>query len=185
MWFNVEHYHNTHSTQYRCTHYTLLSTAWCFQSVCNRVTPWCVILFSTNSSPLAHTPVHFPRPPNRTRAATTRRDFLVKCGLVQSSFHEKVPAWLLWWGSEGHFTSGWTKGLLLVENSMTHQGVTLLHTDWKHLQLRVACSECTFTVCCGCCDNVLHWITLNSSEHLKAYCVLFVQWLWNKCFQDG
>jgi hypothetical protein len=27
------------------------------------------------------------------------------------------------------FTGGWTKGLLLVENSVTHQGVTLLHTD--------------------------------------------------------
>jgi hypothetical protein len=26
----------------------------------------------------------------------------------------------------------WTKGLLLVENSMTLQRVTLLHTDWKH-----------------------------------------------------
>jgi hypothetical protein len=25
--FNVEHYLNTHSTRYRCTHYTLLSTA--------------------------------------------------------------------------------------------------------------------------------------------------------------
>jgi hypothetical protein len=52
-------------------------------------------------------------------------------------------------------------------------------------QLRVACSECTCTVNCGCCDNVLHWITLNSSELMKAYCLLFVQWLWKKCFQDG
>jgi hypothetical protein len=60
VWFNVEHYHNTHSTRYRCTHYTLLSTAWCFQSVCNSVTPWCVILFSTNSSTLVHPPVHIP-----------------------------------------------------------------------------------------------------------------------------
>jgi hypothetical protein len=51
-------------------------------------------------------------------------------------------------------------------------------------QLRVACNECAFTVYCGCYDNVLHWITLNSSEHTKAYCLLFVQWLWNKCFQD-
>jgi hypothetical protein len=32
----------------------------------------------------------------------------------------------------GICTGGWTKGLRLVENSMTHQGVTLLHTDWKH-----------------------------------------------------
>jgi hypothetical protein len=29
----------------------------------------------------------------------------------------------------GKCTGGWTKRLLLVENSMTHQGVTLLHTD--------------------------------------------------------
>jgi hypothetical protein len=31
-------------------------------------------------------------------------------------------------GSGGQFTGGWTTGLLLVENSMTYQGVTLLHT---------------------------------------------------------
>jgi hypothetical protein len=50
---------------------------------------------------------------------------------VQSVFHEKVPAggWRLWCGSGGKFTGGWTTGLLLVENSMTHQGVTLLHID--------------------------------------------------------
>jgi hypothetical protein len=35
----------------------------------------------------------------------------------------------LWCGAGGMCTGGWTKGLLLVENSMTHQGVILLHTD--------------------------------------------------------
>jgi hypothetical protein len=35
----------------------------------------------------------------------------------------------LWCGAGGMCTGGWTKGLLLVENSMTHQGVALLHTD--------------------------------------------------------
>jgi hypothetical protein len=50
---------------------------------------------------------------------------------LQSAFHEKVRAGrgLLWCGSGGKFTGGWTKPLLLVENSMTHEGVTLLHTD--------------------------------------------------------
>jgi hypothetical protein len=50
--------------------------------------------------------------------------------IVQSAFHEKVPGGgaLVRFGG-GEFTVGWTKGLLLVENSMTHQGVTLLHTD--------------------------------------------------------
>jgi hypothetical protein len=67
MWFSVEHYYNTHSTQYRCTHYTQLSTARCFQSVCNSVTPCCVILFSTNSSPLIHPPVHFPPEPHQSQ----------------------------------------------------------------------------------------------------------------------
>jgi hypothetical protein len=67
MWFNVEHYHNTHSTQYRCTHYTLFSTARCFQSVCSSVTPWCVILFSTNTSPLVHPTVHIPPEPHQSR----------------------------------------------------------------------------------------------------------------------
>jgi hypothetical protein len=66
VWFNVEHYHNTHSTQYRCTHYTLRSPDRIFLSVCSSVTSWCVILFSTNSSPLIHPLVHFP--PYRTRA---------------------------------------------------------------------------------------------------------------------
>jgi hypothetical protein len=65
MWVNVEHYHNTHSTQYRCTHYTLLSTDWCFQSVCSSVTRCCVTLFSTNSSPVVPQPANVP--PNRTR----------------------------------------------------------------------------------------------------------------------
>jgi hypothetical protein len=50
---------------------------------------------------------------------------------VQSAFLEKVPA--VGGGSGavrgGKFTVGWTTGLLLVENSMTHQGVTELHTD--------------------------------------------------------
>jgi hypothetical protein len=32
-------------------------------------------------------------------------------------------------GRGENFTGGWTKGLLLVENSVSHQGVTLLHTD--------------------------------------------------------
>jgi hypothetical protein len=50
---------------------------------------------------------------------------------LQSAFHEKVPAAgrRLSCGSGGKFTDGWTKGLLLVENSMTHQRVTPLHTD--------------------------------------------------------
>jgi hypothetical protein len=43
-------------------------------------------------------------------------------------------------------------------------------------QLRVACSEFTFTVCCVWYGNVLHWITLKSSEHVKTYCLLFAQW---------
>jgi hypothetical protein len=38
----------------------------------------------------------------------------------------------LWCGAGGMCTGGWTKGLLLVESSMTHQAFTLLHTDWKH-----------------------------------------------------
>jgi hypothetical protein len=33
---------------------------------------------------------------------------------------------LVRFGGRGKFTGGWTKGLLLVENSTTHEGVTLL-----------------------------------------------------------
>jgi hypothetical protein len=38
---------------------------------------------------------------------------------------------LRWGGVRGggEFSGRWTKVLLLVENSMTHQGVILLHTD--------------------------------------------------------
>jgi hypothetical protein len=50
---------------------------------------------------------------------------------VQSAFHEKVPAVGVGSGAVrgGKCTGGRTKVLLLVEISMTHQGVTLLHTD--------------------------------------------------------
>jgi hypothetical protein len=51
--------------------------------------------------------------------------------IIQSAFQEKVPTggWRLWCSSGGKFTGGWTKGLLLVENSMMHQRVTLLDTE--------------------------------------------------------
>jgi hypothetical protein len=85
VWFNVEYYLSTHSTQYRCTHYTLLSTARCFQSVCSSVTPWCVILFSTNSSPLTSklSPRTAPQPttpPSPRIYCIPSRDFLLVCG---------------------------------------------------------------------------------------------------------
>jgi hypothetical protein len=35
----------------------------------------------------------------------------------------------LWCGSGGKFSGGWTIGLLLMENSMMHQGVMLLYID--------------------------------------------------------
>jgi hypothetical protein len=49
-------------------------------------------------------------------------------------------------------------------------------------QVRVACSECTCTVFCGCCDNILDWTIgdlkmLSVRKHMKTYCVMFVQWL--------
>jgi hypothetical protein len=49
--FNLEYYHNTLRTQARCTHYSKL--LWFYS-----VTPWCVILFPTNSSPLVHMAVN-------------------------------------------------------------------------------------------------------------------------------
>jgi hypothetical protein len=55
--------------------------------------------------------------------------------------------------------------------------------------LRVACSECNFTVFSGRSEKTVDFITgdlkmLSVHKHLKAYCLLFV-YLWNKCFQDG
>jgi hypothetical protein len=49
-------------------------------------------------------------------------------GRGSDASQEKVPVCSgAGWGE--NFTGGWTKGLLLVENSVSHQGVTLLHTD--------------------------------------------------------
>jgi hypothetical protein len=53
--------------QYTVHVHSLHSTARCFQSVCNSVTPWCDILFPTNSSPLVHPPVHIPPAPHQSR----------------------------------------------------------------------------------------------------------------------
>jgi hypothetical protein len=44
----------------------LLSNARCFQSVCSSVTPWCIILFSTNNIPLVHPPVNYPPDPHQS-----------------------------------------------------------------------------------------------------------------------
>jgi hypothetical protein len=73
--------------QYRCTHYTLLSTAICFQSVCNSVTPWCVILLSTNSSPLVHPPVHIPPAPHQSRHPPQGLSRKMRTVLTLRSFH--------------------------------------------------------------------------------------------------
>jgi hypothetical protein len=64
--FSLEYYQNTHRTQYRCTHYALVLTARCFQSVCSSVTAWCIILFPTNSSTLPHMAVNFLPAPHQS-----------------------------------------------------------------------------------------------------------------------
>jgi hypothetical protein len=46
-------------------------TALLFLLLCSSVTPWCVILFSTNSSPLVHPPVHIPPGPYQSRHSPT------------------------------------------------------------------------------------------------------------------
>jgi hypothetical protein len=48
--------------------------------LCSSVTPWCVILFSTNSRPLVHPLVNCPSEPHQSR------DFLVKCRLYCTIF---------------------------------------------------------------------------------------------------
>jgi hypothetical protein len=93
MWFNVEHYHNTHSTQYRCTHYTLLSTARCFQSVCNSVTSWCVILFSTNTSPLVRPPVHFPPDPHQSPPPAAAGTFSWYADCIHLAYRQCKDQW--------------------------------------------------------------------------------------------
>jgi hypothetical protein len=74
LWFSLDYYQNTHSTHYRCTHYTLLLIAWCFQSVCSTVTLWRIIL-PINSSPLVRLVVNIPPEPHQ--AAIPVRDFLM------------------------------------------------------------------------------------------------------------
>jgi hypothetical protein len=89
----------------------------------------------------------------------------------------------------GMFTTRRTRRLLLV-GSMTCKRLTLLHRLKRNKQLRVACSQCNFTVYCVCSDNIPDWITgdLKQSsvrEHKKSCCLSRVQFLWNRCFQDG
>jgi hypothetical protein len=98
---------------------------------------------------------------------------------VQSAYYETVPA-------GGEVGSGAVRGECVLVGGL--KGCYWWKTVWRIrelqcyiqteniYQLGVACSECTCTVYCGCCDDVLHWITLNSSEHIKAYSLLFVQW---------
>jgi hypothetical protein len=100
---------------------------------------------------------------------------LSKC-YIQSAFHEKVPApRSLWCGSVGGGGSlllGGLKGCYWWETVWRTRELHYYIQTENIRQLRVACSECTFTVYCGCCDNVLHWITLNSSEHMKYLSVV-------------
>jgi hypothetical protein len=65
---------------------------------------------------------------------------------------------------------------------MTHQRLHFYTQSENIKQLRVACSECTCTVFCGCCGDNLDWITgdINMSsvhKHMKACCMLFAEWL--------
>jgi hypothetical protein len=87
---------------------------------------------------------------------------------------------------EGGGGKGVDRGASLLLSRL--KGLYWCKTVWRtrelHYYIQTESSECNCTVYCGCCDNVLHWITRKLSEHMKAYCLLFVQWLWNKCFQD-
>jgi hypothetical protein len=109
-------------------------------------------------------------------------------GDVQSAFHEKVPG--VGGGGSGavrreSLQVGGLKGCYWWKAVWRTRELHYYIQTENISQLRVVCSECTCTVYCGCCDNVLQWITLNSSEHMKDFYLLFVQWLWNKYFQDG
>jgi hypothetical protein len=80
---------------------------------------------------------------------------------VRISGESPCVGWWLWCGSGGKCTVGWTKGLLLVENSMTHQRVTLLHrlktsSSWEY---RVVSAPvlCTVGVVIMFCIES-HWI---------------------------
>jgi hypothetical protein len=75
-------------------------------------------------------------------------------------------------------------------DSKTRQRLTLLHKTENINQLRVACSEKTFTAFCGCCGIILHLITGNlkissTCKYVKDNCLLSVYLLCKKCFQDG
>jgi hypothetical protein len=76
---------------------------------------------------------------------------------LQSTDQEKSPALGRQFlrGAGGMRTIRWTRGLLLVGGTTHHS-----YTQTENIkQLRVACSECTCTVFCGCCDNILDSIT--------------------------
>jgi hypothetical protein len=92
------------------------------------------------------------------------------------SFHEKVPAGGgLWCGSgESFLVGGLTKGLLLVENSMTHQGVTLLRT--YRLKTSSSWEWCVVSAPLLCAVGVVimfyiesHWIRQNTWKPTVCY----------------
>jgi hypothetical protein len=101
------------------------------------------------------------------RSGTEARRNMLLNTYIQSAFHEKVPA-----VSGG---SGAVRGESVLVGGL--KGCYWSKTVWRtrelHYyiqtenikQLRVACSECTFTVCCGCCDIMFyiesHWIHQN------------------------
>jgi hypothetical protein len=87
---------------------------------------------------------------------------------VKSGMYSPLARRKSLWGDGGF-------GVLLGECLLPvlHQRVTPLNTDWKH---EAACTECTSTVFCMCCDNVLHLITgglmmLSVCKHMKACCL--------------
>jgi hypothetical protein len=90
--FNLDYHHHhrhcrkTRSTQYRCTHYTLLLTTWYFQSVCSSVSLWSVTL-ATHISPLVHLVVNIPPAPQQSSHSTAG----ISRGLWTVFTHEPTP----------------------------------------------------------------------------------------------
>jgi hypothetical protein len=92
-----------------------------------------------------------------------------------------LEGWLLWCCTGECSLPGGLEGCLWWEALCSRE--LDCYTQAKNMeQLRDGCSECIFTVYCGCCDNILEWITcdlkmLSVRKHMIACTMLFVHLL--------
>jgi hypothetical protein len=119
------------------------------------VTPWCVILFSTNSRPLVHPPVHFPPQPHQNRPPPPPQ------GLSREMRCEDVIVSRagIWKGYVSVFVSSSLKTNLVFSDAPTVKGESAVTKHSSRLSLVNAFS------CTSSDEVVLGMLTLRLPVH--------------------